>query len=126
MIGKTLLAAAALATAVVATLPASPAKAGVDVDIGIGVGGYYPGYRAYGDDDYSDDGYRGGYGYWRHEYRRISCYRGADIVDNAGFYRVRPLDCSAPSYGYTAWKRGHKYMVRLNSYGTIVSVRRIF
>lgn len=125
MIGKTLLAAAAIAAAVTATLPASQAKADVDVDIGIGIGGYYPGYPAYRD-GYPYGGYRGGYGYWRHDYRRISCHRGADIVDDAGFYRVKPVDCSAPSFGYSAWKRGHKYMVRVNGYGSITSVRRVF
>jgi hypothetical protein len=115
MIGKSLIAAAAIAACLTAALPASEAKADVDVNIGIGIGGYYPGYPAYG-----------GYGYWPREPRRMSCYRGANIVDNAGFYRVNPIDCSAPSYAYTAWKRGNKFVVRLNSYGSITSVRRVF
>lgn len=119
MIGKSLIAAAAIAAALTASLPASEAKAGVDVNIGIGVGGYFPGYPAYG----GYYGYRGGYGYWP---RPVSCHRGASMVDNAGYYRVNPIDCGAPSYAYTAWKRGHKFVVRLNGYGTITSVRRVF
>ena len=122
MIGKSLIAAAPVAASLMAPLPASEAKAGVDVNIGIGVGGYYPGYPAYG----GYYGYRGGYGYWPHAPRPISCYRGANIVDNAGYYRVNPIDCGAPSYAYTAWKRGNKFVVRLNGYGTITSVRRVF
>lgn len=120
MIGKSLFAAAAVAAALAAALPASEAKADVDVSIGIGVGGYYPGYPAYG-------GYYGSWhGGWPHEPRRMSCRRGANIVDGAGFYHVSPIDCGAPSYAYTAWKRGHKYVVRLTGYGAIASVRRVF
>jgi hypothetical protein len=120
MIGKTLIATAAVATALLAALPASEAKADVDVSIGIGIGGYYPGYYGY------DGGYGGGYGYWQREPRRVGCNRGANIVDNAGFYRVNPIDCSAPIYAYTAWKRGHKFVVRMNSFGNITSVRKVF
>lgn len=122
MIGKSLIAAAAIAATLTATLPASSAKADVDVNIGIGLGGYYPGYPAYG----GYHGYHGGYGHWPRERSRMSCYRGANIVDRAGFYRVNPIDCSAPSYAYTAWKHGNKFVVRLNGYGTITSVRRVF
>lgn len=126
MIGKSLIAAAAVATTLTAALPASSAKADVDVNIGIGVGrGYAPGYPAYGG-YYGYGGYRGGYGYWRHEPRRMSCYRGANIVDDAGFYRVNPIDCGGASYAYTAWKHDHKFVVRVNSYGAITSARRIF
>ena len=124
MFGKTVLTAAAVAATLTAALPASPAHADVDVDIGIGVGGYFPGYPVYGDDHYPEGRYHGGY--WHHERRWMSCYRGAGIVDDAGFYRVRPLDCSAPNYAYTAWKRGTKFVVRVNSYGAITSIRRVF
>lgn len=116
MIGKSLIATAAVATALLAALPSSEAKADVDVSIGIGIGGYYPGFYGYG----------GGYGYWPREARRVSCNRGANIVDNAGFYRVNPVDCSAPFYTYTAWKRGNKFVVRMNNFGAITSVRKVF
>ena len=77
-------------------------------------------------DDNGDDygyGHRGGYGYpeYRRHYR-ISCGRAQDIVANAGFHRVRPVDCSLPGYRYTARKNGHKFMVRVNGHGNITGV----
>lgn len=133
MIAKSLFAAAAVAAAMTVAMPAPQAKADVDVDIGIGFGGFGPGYYAggYGYSGYDDDGYGYGDGYGydhypRHRPHRISCSRGQRIVDDSGFHRVRPVDCSLPNYRYTAWKRGHKFMVRVNARGAITSVNRIF
>jgi hypothetical protein len=115
MIGKTLIAAAAVATTM-AVLPASQAQAGVDVNIGIGLGafpGYYnPGYPVY------DPGYP------VHK-NNISCKKGRNIVDNSGFNFVKPIDCSLPRYKYTAWKNGKKYVVSVNRWGSIVKVQKI-
>lgn len=121
MIGKSLIAATAIAASLMAVMPASEARADVDVSIGIGIGGYYPGYPAYG----GYYGYRGGDAFWPRDPRRVSCNRGAAIVDNAGFHRVNPINCGAPFYVYTAWKRGEKFVVRVNQQGAITSIRRV-
>jgi hypothetical protein len=128
MIGKSLLAAAALAATMTLAMPATEAKADVDVDIGIGFGGYVPGYygggygHGYG---YDHDDY--GYGHYPvHRPKRISCGTGRRIVDNSGFNRVRAVDCDLPGYRYTAHKKGHKYMVRVNGRGVITGVNRVY
>lgn len=135
MIAKSLIAAAAVAATLSVALPAEDAKADVDVTIGIGAGGYHSGY---GYDDYGyapgyvhggyDHGYDDDYGYggYRPYRSHISCGRGRNIVDNSGFNKVKPVDCSLPGYRYTAWKKGHKYMVRMNGKGNITDIRRIF
>jgi hypothetical protein len=124
MIAKTLIAAAALAATMTFALPAQEAKADVDVDIGIG---FFPspGY-GYGFDDYGyqDSDYGLGY-YPDHRPHRISCGQGRRIVDRSGFRRVNPIDCELPGYRYTAWKRGQKFMVRVNGRGDITGVNRI-
>jgi hypothetical protein len=132
MIGKSLLAAAALAATMTVAMPAQEARADVDVDIGIGFGGYVPGYHGGGYGYDYDYGYDHGYGYG-HDYaypvqrpHRISCGQGRRIVDSSGFNRVKPVDCQLPGYRYTAWKRGHKYTVRVNGRGHITGVSRIF
>ena len=138
LIAKPLAAAAALAAAMTLALPASQAKADVDVQIGIGT--YVPaydqgGYGRYEDDDYGDEDYgygsygeSYGYGYRGYRYRdhRVSCGMGRNIVDRAGFNRVRPVDCSAPNYRYTAWKHGHRYVVRVSPRGEITRIKRVF
>jgi len=128
MIAKSLIAAAAIAAIMAVALPAQEAKADIDVDIGIGVGGFHPGY---GYNDYDDDygyGYGYGYGYPVHKPQSytISCNKGRRIVDNAGFNKVKAVDCSLPGYRYTAWKKGRKYMVRMNGRGNITGVSKIF
>lgn len=122
MIVKSLIAAAAIAATLTMALPAQDAKADVDVTIGIGIGGLHPGYG------YNDYGY--GYGYpaykpYSHS-RNVSCSTGRRIVDRSGFNRVKAVDCTLPGYRYTAWKKGHKYMVRMNGRGHITGVRKIF
>jgi hypothetical protein len=136
MIAKSLIAAAAIAATMAVALPAQEAKADVDVSIGIGVGGFHPGY-GYNDYDYDydadfDAGYGDGYGYG-YDYpvhkpysNKISCNKGRRIVDNSGFNKVKAVDCSLPGYRYTAWKKGRKYMVRMNGRGNITGVSKIF
>jgi hypothetical protein len=126
MIGKTLIAAAALAATFAVAAPAPDAKADVDIDIGIGVvpgyyaGGYHGGYGYSGWDGY-------GYGYGHKPYRRtISCGTGRNIVANAGFNRVKPVDCDLPGYRYTARKNGHRFVVRVSGRGAIIDVRRVY
>jgi hypothetical protein len=77
-------------------LATGPAKAGVDVDINIG---------------------------GKH---RISCGRGRDIVEDYGFWRVRPRDCSGRNYRYLGRRHGDTFMITLDSRrGRIVDVRRV-
>jgi hypothetical protein len=127
MIAKSLIAAAALAATMTLALPAQEAKADVDVNIGIGFGGYVPGYHSdgygYGYGYGAGHGY--GYGYPSKKPYRISCSTGRRIVDNSGFNRVKAVDCSLPGYRYTAQKKGHRYMVRVNGRGNITGVTRI-
>jgi len=124
MIAKSLIAAAAIAATLTMALPAQDAKADVDVTIGIGIGGFHPGYG------YNDYGYGYGHGYpaykpYSHS-RNVSCSTGRRIVDRSGFNKVKAVDCTLPGYRYTAWKKGHKYMVRMNGRGHITGVRKIF
>lgn len=111
MIAKSLFAAAALATTLAVALPASQAQAGVDVKIGIGIGGFYPGY--YGHPTYRHPG-------------AVSCWKGRQIVDNSGFNKVKTVDCGLPTYRFTAWRNGHKFVVKMNRHGNITNVNRIF
>lgn len=130
MIGKTLIAAAAVAATFAVALPAPEARADVDVDIGIGIvpgyyaGGYTGGGYYHGDYDYDRDY---GYGHGYRPYRKgISCGTGRNIVADAGFHRVRPVDCELPGYRYTARKNGHKFVVRVNARGNITDIRRVY
>lgn len=116
MIAKSLIAAAAIATAMAVALPATEAEAktNIDINIGLGVGGFYPGYAG---------GYYPGPVY---QPNYVSCWKGGKIVDWSGFHNVQPVDCSLPSYRYTAWRNGHKFVVSMNRYGTITKVNKIF
>ena len=87
------------------------AKSHVGVGIGIGVGGFYPG--GYG-------GYYGGY--YEPTYYGVSCGEARSIVKGSGFYKVKAIDCSAPSYRFIAWQGGSKYKVRVNAAGNITGV----
>lgn len=113
MIAKSLIAAAALATSV-ALIPATEAQAktNIDIDIGLGVGGWYPG---------------GYYDPYYPSYNHISCNKGRKILDfNKGYHNVNPVDCSLPGYKYTAWKNGHKWLVKMNGHGHITGKSMIF
>jgi hypothetical protein len=127
---KSLIAATAIAASAVA-LSSVEASAKTNWDIHIGLGApFYPVYeepvyierpvqtyrphrvyRPYVEYDYVD--------------REMSCRYGKQIVRDAGFRAVDAYDCSAPTYGYTAWKRGGYFKVRVNYQGEIVSVRNI-
>jgi hypothetical protein len=146
MIAKSLIAAAAIAGSVIALAPVD-ASAKTNWDISIGLGGFLPSYEVYDAPIYVEPRpvyhapryiYEDDYGYEprvrRHrEVRRyevqydngISCKRGARVLRHEGFHDVEAYDCSAPTYGYSAWKDGDLYKVRLNSDGDIVSVRQI-
>lgn len=116
MIGKSLIAAAAVATTMAIALPATQAEAktNIDINIGFGVGGGYYG-----------GGYYGG-GYPVYSPGNISCKKGRNIVDYSGFHNVKAIDCSLPTYKYTAWKKGHKFVVSVNRYGNIYKVNKVF
>ena len=77
---------------------AGPSQSGVNIDLGIGGGG-------------------GG---------RISCRQGARIVSDAGFRRVRPLDCSGSQYSYRGFRRDSMFQITVRSRnGRIMNVDRI-
>jgi len=97
---KKFIVAGALALGLLGVGVAGPASAGADIDIGIGVG-------------------RGGGG-------RISCRQGAHIVANAGFRRVRPLDCSGSQYAYRGFRHDNMFEISVRSRsGRITNVERI-
>ncbi|PZF77890.1 hypothetical protein DK847_05540 [Aestuariivirga litoralis] len=104
---------AVLASLGVALAAPAEAKVNVGVGIGIGVGGFYPGY-----------GYGGVYvpGAYYEPYYGVSCAQARSIVKGSGFYKVKAIDCSAPSYRFIAWQGGSKYKVRVNAAGNITGV----
>lgn len=128
MFVKSLIAVAAVASAV--SFASTAAKADTTVSFGFGFGGFGPDYG------YSDYGYPGSYyGHRRHHgfygdvrpiRRGISCGTGRSIVRNAGFRRVIAYDCSAPTYGYKAWQDGELYQVKVSTRGEIISARPIY
>lgn len=108
MITKSLIAAAAIASTMAVALPASQAQAGdVNIKIGVGFGGGFHGHYGYGPG-------------------HISCWKGGKIVDWSGFHNVKAFDCHLPGYKYTAWKNGHKFVVRVNGNGHITDVNKLF
>lgn len=75
----------------------APAQAGVNIDINIG------------------------------GKNRISCRRGERIVENYGFRRVRPRDCSGRHYTYFGRRRGDNFLISVDSRrGRVVDVRRVW
>jgi len=114
MIAKSFIAAAAVVTTMAIALPATEAQAktNFDIDINLGFGGY-------------DGGGYGGYGHHHRHNRHITCWRGRQIVDWSGFHNVHAVDCHLPVYKYTAWKHGHKYLVKLDRRGRIIYVHRL-
>ena len=130
MLTKTLLAAAAVASVV--SFASAPAKADVNVDFGIGLGGFYPSYDSGYDYGYQDDYYP------RHRRHRdwndyqpvinygISCGAGRNVVRNAGFRNVSAYDCSAPTYGYNAFRHGDLFKVKVNTRGRIIAAYPVY
>ena len=135
MFTKSLIAAAAIASVVSFASAPAQAETNVDFNFGFGLGDFGPGYGGggYGGGYGFDDGFPG-YGYHGHhghprprpiEYD-VSCGGGRDIVRSAGFRHVTAYDCSAPTYGYKAWRDGDLYKVKVSYNGRIISVRPIW
>jgi hypothetical protein len=114
---KNILMAAPLALAV--AFFAIPAQAGAPADIAVGEpypGGYDPGYHPYPTPDYDDED--------EDSRGQISCWEGKRIVRERHFYRVHPMRCEGAIYRYQAFKNGHPWVVKVNSYSArIVSAR---
>lgn len=113
MLTKSILSAAiALGFAATLQAPAAEAKTNVDIAIGIGIGAGYHG-----------PGFIGG-GIWFDD-PRISCSKARRIVERSGFGKINTTDCSAPNYGFTGWKAGQKFSIRVNHWGNITRVQAI-
>ncbi len=140
MLTKSLIAAAAVATTL-ALGSATSAQADPNVNFSFGIGVGVPG------GDFSDNGpdpfFQPGYPHHRFHHRHwnqwadfpppprpvsygISCGTGRDILRSQGFRNVQAYDCTAPVYGYQAWKRGDIYRVNVNFRGQIVAVDPIY
>lgn len=131
MFVKSLIAVAAVASAV--SLASTAAKADTTVSLGFGFGGFDSGYYGYaGDYPYGYPAYRPRHSYHYYEdyapyeYYGISCNEGRNAVREAGFRNVRAYDCSAPTYGYKAMRHGNYFRVKVSYAGNIISVRRIY
>jgi hypothetical protein len=111
MFAKSLIAAAAVAASLATIAPASEASAKTKVFIGLGFGGFYPGYGY---------GYDVGYGYGG-----ISCWKGKQVVQWAGFHDVNAFDCGGPVYQYKARKSCDWYKVKVNWNGNIIGVKHL-
>jgi hypothetical protein len=124
MIIKSLIAAGAVAAAVSAAAPAAVAKTNWDISVGIGVPAY-PVYDVYDHDVYVPVRPR----HPRHvdvvdDDFGISCRQGRRLVRNAGFRAVSAFDCDGRTYGYTAYRFGDMYRVRVDAVrGRIIAVR---
>jgi hypothetical protein len=116
MFAKSLIAAAAVAASLATVAPVSEASAHTKVFIGLGFGGgFYPGY-----------GYGYGYGYdVGYGYGGISCWKGKQVVQWAGFHDVNAFDCGGPVYQYKARKSGDWYKVKVNWNGNIIGVKHL-
>ena len=132
---KTVLAAAALSSTL-ALGAAGAAKADPTISFGIGFSadpfdvGYSDGTylrheepRPWGFDGpdprwghHPRHGYGYGYGY------HLSCGAGVNVVRAQGFHGVRPVDCSAPVYGYQGWKYGRPYDIQVSMRGQVIGV----
>ena len=112
MLTKSLIAAAVLSIAALLPAAEAQAKSNINLNIGVGVGGYFaPAYDPY---------YGGGVVV---AYDGISCSQARNIVKGEGFYNVKSIDCSEPTYNFTGWRDGDKYKVRVNSYGEITRIK---
>jgi hypothetical protein len=57
---------------------------------------------------------------------RISCREGANIVRDAGFWRVRPIACGGREYRYRGLRHHRMFAITVRSWsGRIVDVERI-
>jgi hypothetical protein len=132
MIAKSLIAAAAVGVSVLAFAPAEAnAKTNWDIHIGLGAPIYDAPVYSY-DYDYEYEPVRVPRRHYVYRYAnpvyyndRMSCRGGQRVVRSAGFHGVEAYDCGAPNYGYTAWKHGDLFRVRVNYSGDIISVRQM-
>ncbi|MDE2385154.1 MAG: hypothetical protein KGO53_11100 [Alphaproteobacteria bacterium] len=139
MFAKSLLAAALVSVSALAAAPAAQA----DPSIGFSFGITSPGYGFYdgGYDGYDGYGYDGApYPYYlhhRHHHHHdwgypgpvsygLSCGAASAVVRAHGFRGVHAVDCSAPVYGYEAWKHGELFRVGVSTRGAIVAVDPLY
>jgi hypothetical protein len=135
MITKSLIAAAAVAGSVLAASTGAVAKTNWDIHIGLGAPLFdVPVYTAPGyvyDYDYDYAPVRRYHRPVRRHYidvepdYGISCSAGKRALRSRGFHDVEAYDCSAPTFGYTAWRDGGYFKVRVNTRGGIISMREI-
>lgn len=115
MLTKSLISAAVLATLALVPVTGAQASSNVNLSVGFGVGGYFgPGYDPYGP-------YVGG-GIVVDSHV-ISCSQARKIVKSEGFHSINSVDCTAPTYNFTAWRDGDKYKVRVNNWGEITRIK---
>jgi hypothetical protein len=58
--------------------------------------------------------------------KEISCRRGQELVEDAGFRRVRARNCDGRNYRYTGRRRGDNFLIVVDSRrARIVDVREI-
>lgn len=93
---------AAVCSAPLLFLGATPSIADVDVNIGVGV----PGPRIFVDPD--DD-----YEYRRRD--RLSCGEARGLIRERGYYRIVTLRCRGRIYTFEASRRGNRYVLKVNS-----------
>ena len=136
---KTLI-AAGLAAATLAFMPVSPAEAKTKIVIGIGTpgfgygnsycykhprrcGGYAPRPHYYYAPRHRPVYYYDDYAPVRH---KLSCGAARNLVDHSGFNKVKAAECGGKIYTFRAIKKGHRYVVKVNSVtGRIISAGRI-
>lgn len=115
MLTKSLITAAVLATLALVPATEAQAKSSVNLNVGFGVGGYFgPGYDPY------DPYFSGGVVVSSDV---VSCSQARKIVKSEGFHSINSIDCTAPTYNFTAWRDGDKYKVRVNSWGEITRIK---
>jgi hypothetical protein len=106
MFAKSLIVAATLASATM-LVPATEAQAKVKLDIDVYVGGgglpYYPVVDDFGK----------------------SCHQVRKELKWHGYKMINAFDCSAPKYGYTAWRNGNHWKLKVNMFGNILSKQLI-
>jgi hypothetical protein len=134
--------AAGLAAATFAFMPVSPAEAKTKIIIGIGTPGYGYGYG--NNYCYNHPRRCGGWAPRPHYYlcaappsglrlydyapvrHKLSCGAARNLVDHSGFNKVKATECNGKVYTFRASKKGHRYVVKVNSVtGRIVGTGRI-
>lgn len=132
--------AAGLAAAAFAVMPVSQVEAKTKIVIGIGAPDF-----GYGNSNCSYNPRRCGYWTPRPHYfytprhrpiyyygddvpvrHKLSCGAARNLVDHSGFNRVRASECRGKVYTFTGSRKGHLYVVKVNSVtGRIIGSNRI-